>query len=178
MKTKRDNHRLLFTPRMTWPQFERMFPDEDACRNYLFSRRWPGAVKCPRCGKSETVYKIALPWKWECWNPDCASGHAYRFSLIAGTMFENTKYPLRTWFWVIFLIVTSQKGISALQIHRTIGSGSYGTAFYICHRLRSGLNDPEFRRLMAIEKVDKTCIIETARNRRANKQHHKTRMAG
>ncbi len=169
MKTKRESHQPKFTVQMTWPQFERTFPDEESCKNYLFARRWPDGVKCPRCGKSESVYKIALPWKWECWNAECASGHAYRFSLIAGTIFENTKYPLRVWFHVLYMIVTSKKGVSALQIHRTIGSGSYSTAFYMCHRLRAAMNDPEFRQLLGIVEVDETYMGGKNKNRHRSK---------
>ncbi len=172
MKTKRENHQPKFTVQMTWPQFEQMFPDEEACRSYLFARRWPDGVKCPRCGKSETVYKIALPWKWECANKDCRKGNAYRFSLIAGTIFENTKYPLRVWFHVLYMIVTSKRGVSALQVHRTIGSGSYSTAFYMCHRLRAAMNDPEFRQLMGIVEVDETYLGGRDANRHWDKKRH------
>ena len=178
MKTKGDSHQPKFTVQMTWPQFERMFPNEEACREYLYARRWPDVVKCPRCLKSETVYKIALPWKWECWNTECASGHAYRFSLIAGTIFESTKYPLRTWFWVLFLMITSKKGISALQIHRMIGSGSYKTAFYMCHRLRAAMKDPEFRELMGIVEVDETFIGGKEANKHKSKRIGNVRTAG
>jgi hypothetical protein len=172
MKTKRDSHQPKFTLQMTWPQFERLFPDEEACREYLYARRWPDGVKCPRCGKSEQVYKIAQPWKWECANPECRHGNAYRFSLIAGTIFQDTKYPLRTWFWVLFLMVTSKKGISALQVHRMIGSGSYKTAFYMCHRLRAAMNDPEFRQLMGIVEIDETYMGGRDANRHWDKKQH------
>lgn len=178
MKQNGNKHRPKFTPQLTWAQFERLFPNEEACREYLFSHRWPEKVICPRCHKSEQVYKIAQPWKWECFNHDCARGHAYRFSLIAGTIFENTKYPLRTWFWVLFLMLTSKKGISALQIHRVIGSGSYKTAFYICHRLRAAMNDPEFRQLMEIVEVDETHIGGSNRNRHWDKKVKGTGTAG
>jgi ISXO2-like transposase domain/Transposase zinc-ribbon domain len=170
MDTNRAKHQPKFTPQMTLPQFERLFPTDEACREYLYEHRWPDGVRCPRCRKTETVYKIAQPWKWECWNSECTKGHAYRFSLIAGTIFENTKYPLRTWFWVLYLILTSKKGISALQIHRMIGSGSYKTAFYICHRLRAAMRDPEFRQLMGIVEVDETYIGGKNANRPLSKR--------
>ena len=107
---------------MTLRQLLATFPNEDACREFLMERRWPNGVLCPRCGKSETVYKIKQPWKWECSNKECRKGNAYRFSIISGTVFENTKYPLRTWFEVVWQMLNSKKGISALQIHRLIGS--------------------------------------------------------
>lgn len=174
MKTKRDQHQPKFTPQMTIRQFERMFPDEDSCRLYLISRRWPDGVACPRCGKPDNVYALAKPWHWECSNPECRKGNAYRFSLTVKTIFENTKYPLRTWFWVLFLMLTSKKGISALQVHRMIGSGSYSTAFYMCHRLRAAMKDPDFRQLMGIVEVDETYIGGKDSNRHWDKKQHKT----
>ena len=50
-KSKHDQHNPKFTPQMTIGQFERLFPDEDACRTYLANRRWPNGALCPRCGK-------------------------------------------------------------------------------------------------------------------------------
>jgi len=55
--------------------------------------------------------------------------NGYRFSVITKTIFENTNYPLRTWFRVVYLMTRSKKGISSLQIHRQIKSGDYRTAW-------------------------------------------------
>jgi hypothetical protein len=151
---------------MTLRELMATFPDETACREYLFNRRWSdGHPRCPRCGKSETVYNINQPWKWECSNKDCRKGHAYRFSSTAGTIFENTKYPLKTWFEVLWQILNSKKGVSALQIQRQIGCKSYQTAWYMCMRLRAAMYDEEFQQLMGMVEVDETYIGGKQENR-------------
>ncbi|MGO8868921.1 MAG: IS1595 family transposase [Alphaproteobacteria bacterium] len=148
---------------MTVSQWERAFPDEDACDAYLVAHRWPDGVRCPRCG-SVRVYPLASrKWHWEC--PDCRHGGAYRFSDIAGTIFENTKVDLRQWFRVIHLMLTGKKGTSALQIQRYMGFGSYRTAWYMCMRIRASLADKDFRKLMGIVEVDETFIGGKAYNK-------------
>jgi transposase-like protein len=152
---------------MNFRQFMETFPDENACREYLMMRRWPNGPVCPRCGKSETVYNIALPWKWECSNPDCRKGHAYRFSLTAGTIFENTKYPLDIWFKVLWTILTAKKGVSSLQLRRMYfeETTSMRTAWYMAHRLRAAMYDEEFKQLMGIVEIDETYIGGKQANR-------------
>src|SRR6266851_1158036 len=100
---------------MTLRELMVAFPDENACKEFLMMRRWPTGPVCPRCGKAETVYNIAKAWHWECSNKECRKGNAYRFSLTAGTILENTKYPLKTWFEVLWQMLNSKKGVSALQ---------------------------------------------------------------
>src|SRR5262249_29362602 len=118
---------------MTEAQFEASFPNEEACRAYLIARRWPNGVFCPRCNNSK-VDALASGYHWQC--ERCAA-NGYRFSHIAGTIFENTNKPLREWFKVVHLMLTSKKGISALQIQRQMGFGSYGTAHSMCHKIRA-----------------------------------------
>src|SRR5215210_3793150 len=113
-------------PQMTAAQFETMFPDEAACKAYLQARRWRnGLPHCPRCGNEKVFPISSMPFKWQCYK--CAP-ESYRFSVIAGTIFENTNKPLRDWFRVVHYMLASKKGMSALQIQRMLGFGSYGTA--------------------------------------------------
>jgi transposase-like protein len=136
---------------MSMAEFDGLFPDEASCKDYLVNQRWPNGVTCPRCGNTK-LYAAGgkKPWHWVCHKCSAGQGN-YRFSLYVATIFENTKYPLRTWFKVLYLMLVSKKGISAMQIHRMIDSGSYKTAWFMCHRLRAGLADPEFRKLMTAD---------------------------
>src|ERR1700694_5055004 len=81
---------------LTEAQFEAMFPDEDACCAYLVARRWPEGGRCPRCRAQSPHPLSGKPWRWQCYQ--CAPSTSYRFSHIAGTIFENTNKPLRVWF--------------------------------------------------------------------------------
>src|SRR5439155_17461793 len=92
---------------MTLNQLERRFPTEESCRDYLVQTRWPdGKVHCPRCGLALKVYALkARPYHWVCKH---CNRNGYRFSVLTGTIFENTNVPLFLWFKVIYLMTQSK----------------------------------------------------------------------
>jgi transposase-like protein len=156
---------------MTLRQLMEKFPTSDDCKRYLMERRWPKGVRCPRCGNEKVYGSKTRPFTWQC--RKCpGSKHPYRFSVLVGTTFENTNYPLKTWFEVLWQMLNSKKGVSALQIHRQIGSGSYETAWYMCMRLRAGMQDDGFRKLMGVVEVDETFIGGKDKNRHWGKKTH------
>src|SRR5437867_5645742 len=152
-------------PSRSLAQIKRQFATDDACKAYLTKKRWPDdKVACPRCGETKRVYALhTRPFHWVCKNPSDECPGIYRFSVLTGTVFENTNVPLRTWFEVLYLMTQSKKGISALQVHRMIdpvrgSKGSYRTAWYMCHRIRAAMQDGTLRKLTGIVEVDETYI--------------------
>jgi len=145
--------------------FDKQFPNDDACRRFLAEMRWPDGVHCPRCDNNR-VYKLSQSWKWQC---KICNKNGYRFSVITGTIFQDTKIPLKLWFKVGYLMLVSKKGVSALQIHRVIfgeDSGSdYRTSWYMCHRWRAAMKNEEFDQLVGEVEVDETFVGGKAKNR-------------
>ena len=154
---------------LTAAQFEAMFPDEHACKAYLVACRWPEGVRCPRCGNPGVYDLKSRAWHWQC--PKCAP-NGYRFSHTVGTIFENTNKPLRDWFRVAHLMLTSKKGMSALRIMRFMGFGSYKTAWYMCHRIRAALIEKDVDKLGGVVEVDETVIGGKDKNRHWDKRQH------
>ena len=113
------------------------FKDEAVCLSYWEQIHWGGQPFCPHCS-CEKVYKTNRGYK--CANKECFK----KFTAISGTIFENTKIPLRLWFGAIYLMTAHKKGISSLQLGRDLGV-QQRTAWYLLHRIREILkeNEPE-----------------------------------
>lgn len=166
-------------PSITQRYLDTYLATDDDCMAFLVHHRWPEGVRCPRC-QSEKVHKLSKPWKWQC--KQCAK-NGYRFSPLVGTIFENTNVGMSVWFKVIFAMCHSKKGISALQIYRMVGGkypnkkGAYRTAWYMCHRIRCAMENPEFAKLLGVVEVDETYIGGKDRNRHWNKKSQQKRDA-
>ena len=128
----------------------RTFGDDRPCREYLEALRWPDKVSCPRCQSTKTsrVYERKVF--------DCDSCR-YQFSVLAGTVFQDTKLPLSTWFAATYLMCESRKGISANQLKRMIG-GSYKTSWYLCHRIRAAMKETNPEPLGGTVECDETYV--------------------
>ena len=105
----------------TLQEFQAAFPDEEACWEAARRVRWPEGFICPRCGHDASSW-ISTRRLEQC------RGCRYQCSVTAGTVFHRTRVPLLTWFWAIFFLARHKKGISALQLQRDTGLGSYETA--------------------------------------------------
>lgn len=114
------------------------FQDADKAREYLERIQWPNGPVCPHCGVIDGHYQItgksARPGLWKC--KDCRQ----QFTVTVGTVFERSKIKLNVWLQAVFLLCTSKKGMSAHQLHRTLGV-TYKTAWFMAHRIREAFRD-------------------------------------
>ena len=131
-------------------EFESRFSTEAACREYLFQLRWPDGFRCPRCGerKSWLVSDVLL----QC------SGCSYQSSVTAGTIFQDTRKPLRLWFRAAWWVTSQKNGASAMGLQRVLGLKSYKTAWTWLHKLRRAMVRPGRDRLTGRVEVDETYV--------------------
>jgi transposase-like protein len=110
------------------------FTDEDKARELLEASRWPDGPVCPFCGQLDTVKPLggkSMGPGWYFCN-DCRE----KFTVRVGTLYERSHIPLHKWLLATHLVVSSKKGMSALQISRMLGI-TYKSAWFMCHRIRA-----------------------------------------
>lgn len=147
------------------------FDSDDKCRLTLEKLRWPTGVRCIRC-QSEKVFRADKRRQFEC------GGCGYHFSVTAGTIFHDSHLPLRKWFIAIYLICESKKGVSALQLKRTLGV-AYKTAWYLCHRIREAVKDVNHEFLLSgIVECDESYIGGNPKNMHKSRKDKLGRVPG
>lgn len=116
---------------------DKIFHNEDAARAHFEGIRWPEGRTCPHCGTvgNSTLLKgkTTRPGLYKC--KDCRKP----FTATMGTIYERSHIPLHKWLLATHLMCSSKKGISATQLHRNLGFGSYRTAWFMAHRIREAM---------------------------------------
>ena len=136
---------------MTFDEFIKQFATEEQCRDYLFSLRWPEGFVCPKCKRD------VAPWPVRNTLYECsACGH--QASVIAGTVFQDTRKPLREWFIAIWWMTTQKNGASASGLQQVLGLRSYQTAWTWLHKIRTAMVNPNRGKLFGDVEVDETYI--------------------
>lgn len=131
-------------------EFEDRFADERACVEYLQKLRWPNGFVCPRCGGNRSwLTKRTL---YHC------HGCGLQTSVLAGTVFQDTKKPLRLWFRAMWHLTNQKYGANALGLQRIMGLGSYRTSWAWLHKLRQAMVRPGRDRLSGTIEVDETYV--------------------
>jgi transposase-like protein len=145
------------------------FSDEDKAREYLEKIRWVNGVECPHCGAIDGHYPLIAQSKskspvrkgvWKC--KQCRK----QFSVTVGTIFERSHIPLNRWLSAIYLLCSSKKGMSAHQLHRTLGI-TYKSAWFMAHRIRYTMTKrPSINKFKSIVEIDETYIGGKGRGKR------------
>jgi transposase-like protein len=153
---------------MTLPEVNTMFSTADKCRELLERLRWPEGVSCPRC-KDARVSRMKDYARFEC------VGCEYQFTVMSGTIFHDSHLPLPMWFLAVLLICEAKKGMSAMQLKRTLwgqNKGSYKTAWYLCHRIRAAMATAEKTMMTGTVEIDETYVGGKARGKNWRGRSH------
>ncbi|MGH6848274.1 MAG: IS1595 family transposase [Methylocella sp.] len=153
---------------------EPIFNNEDAARKHFEAIRWPAGPQCPHCGiidqATELKGKSTRPGLYKC--RACEKP----FSATIGTIYERSHIPLHKWLLATRLLCSSKKGMSAHQLWRMLGFGSYRTAWFMEHRIREGMKPDSPSPIGGESKVvesDETFIGGKAKNRAYAKKEPK-----
>src|SRR5271166_3875863 len=119
----------------TFQEMDEWFRSDAACREYIRRLRWPDGFLCPECGVA------ADPWGMSRGRLRCRACE-WETSLTAGTVFQDTRKPLRMWFLAMWFVTSQKNGVSALGLQRALGLGSYETAWTWLHKLRRAMVRP------------------------------------
>lgn len=131
--------------------FERAFPDEEACWRHLVHLRWPNGYRCPRCqhGAASFIQRRKLF--------ECKACH-YQCSATAGTILQDTKLPLRTWFRALFLYATTKRSVSACELQRKLDLKTYRAAWLLHAKLQRVLTRAAQEPLRGLVEADEAFV--------------------
>jgi transposase-like protein len=110
------------------------FKDDDAARRMIERVRWPNGPVCHHCGETERRYPTKREGRFRCGNPDCRQD----YTVTTGSVMESSHIKLHKWLLAFYLMSSSKKGVSAHQLHRSLGI-TYKSAWFLAHRVREAM---------------------------------------
>ena len=119
-------------------EFQKAFPDDEACKKHLTQQRWPKGFVCPKCGHAD-AWSLTRRKLFDC--KSCR----FQTSLIAGTIFEGTRTPLIKWYWLLYHMAMDKVGVSISEMQRILEISQYRTAWLMAHKVRKAMADRDAR---------------------------------
>lgn len=123
-------------------EFQKAFPDNEACAKHLAEQRWSNGFNCPQCGHAEAWY-LSKRNLLDCKN--CR----FQTSVTAGTIFHGTKTPLVKWYWLLYHMAMSKVGVSVAEMQRLLDIKHYRTTWLMAHKIRKAMADRDARYSLA-----------------------------
>lgn len=147
--------------KFTVRDFNRLFPDEDACLDAIRDLIYPDGISCRKCGEVTKHHRLSGRKAYSC---DACGTHVYP---LAGTIFEKSSTPLKSWLYAIYLMASTRTGISAKQLERELGV-TYKTAWRMFKQVRTLLDDNDGQPVAGTLEVDETFVGGKAKNMHAS----------